>query len=122
MDNNNMNTEQQYQYQQNQYQQPAYQQQYQYQQPAYQQYQQEELERPMSVGDWMITTLILCIPCVNFIMMFVWAFSKSTQKSKSNFFKAYLIWMAIGVGIYLIMFVIMAVLGFSMFEVLEDMM
>ncbi|MBQ8261652.1 MAG: hypothetical protein IJZ00_05140 [Lachnospiraceae bacterium] len=76
----------------------------------------------MSVGDWMITTLILCIPCVNFIMMFVWAFSKSTQKSKSNFFKAYLIWMAIGVGIYLIMFVIMAVLGFSMFEVLEDMM
>ena len=56
------------------------------------------------------------------VMMFVWAFSKSTQKSKSNFFKAYLIWMAIGVGIYLIMFVIMAVLGFSMFEVLEDMM
>lgn len=67
------------------YEQPAY------QQPAY----QPELEEPMSMGEWLITYLIQLIPCAGLIMMFVWAFSKSEKKSKSNYFKATLIWYAI---------------------------
>lgn len=58
---------------------------------------QPELEEPISVGQWLLTTLILIIPCVNIVMMFVWAFSKTEKKSKSNYFKAMLIWMAIGI-------------------------
>ncbi|MCX4297687.1 MAG: hypothetical protein OSJ73_11715 [Lachnospiraceae bacterium] len=97
MDNNsfdkqNQNTEQ-GQYQQT-YQQP-YQQQYQ-QQPPYQAG-DSGLEEPVSFGDWMVTMLLLWIPCVNIIMLFVWAFGSGTKKSKSNYCKAMLIWMVIGV-------------------------
>ena len=80
-------------YQQDQFQQQPYQQPYQnFQQQPYQQpylqnvYQPEnDLEEPVSFGDWMLTTLIMCIPCVGLIMMFVWAFGSGTKKSKSNY-------------------------------------
>lgn len=45
----------------------------------------------MSLGDWIITFIILCIPIVGIVMMFVWAFSKSTNPNKANFCKASLI-------------------------------
>ena len=69
------------------------------------------LEEPMSVGDWIITWLILMIPCLGIVMMFVWAFSSTEKKSKSNFFKAYLIFMGIGLVFYLIF---LAIFGATM--------
>ena len=51
-------------------------------------------EPEMSIKDWIITFLIMMIPCVNVVMMFVWAFS-NTNKTRGNFFKAYLIIMAV---------------------------
>lgn len=62
----------------------------------------ERNQKVVSVGDWMITTLIMIIPIVNFVMLFVWALSSSTPKSKSNWAKASLIWMAIGIGLLVI--------------------
>ena len=50
----------------------------------------------VSIGDWIITMILMCIPIVNFIMLLVWAFSKSTPLSKSNWAKASLIFMIIG--------------------------
>lgn len=58
--------------------------------PAY-----DGLEEPVSVGEWVITFLILMVPCVNIVMMFVWAFSKNEKKSKSNYFKVQLVVMGI---------------------------
>lgn len=55
---------------------------------------------PVSVGNWMLTTLILGIPLINLIMLLVWAFSGSTPESKSNFAKASLMWMLIGFIFY----------------------
>lgn len=75
--------------------------QYQYQQP------QDDLEEPMSMGEWMISLLVMLIPCANIVMMFVWAFSSKEKKSKSNFFKAYLIFFAIGIVFAIIMMVVM---------------
>lgn len=75
--------------------------QYQYQQP------QDDLEEPMSMGEWMISLLVMMIPCANIVMMFVWAFSSKEKKSKSNFFKAYLIFFAIGIVFAIIMTVLM---------------
>ena len=49
----------------------------------------------ISVGDWIITFIILAIPLVSVVMLFVWAFSSSTPVSKSNFAKANLIIWAI---------------------------
>ena len=46
---------------------------------------------PMSIGDWIITSIILAIPIVGFVMLFVWGFGSNTQPSKANWAKATLI-------------------------------
>lgn len=45
----------------------------------------------MSLGDWLVTFIVLMIPLVGLIMVFVWGFSKTTNPNKSNFCKATLI-------------------------------
>ncbi len=100
--------------QQTTYQDQTYQQQP-YQQNVYQQAgnsnftAQPYMEEPMSVSDWMLTMLVMCIPCVNIIMMFVWAFSNSEKKTKSNYFKAALIWVAIAIGISVLLSVVVGI-------------
>lgn len=69
--------------------------------PAY-----DGLEEPVTIGEWVITYLILLVPCVNIVMMFVWAFSKNEKKSKSNFFKVQLIVLGIMVVLYFLFFLI----------------
>lgn len=51
----------------------------------------------VSLGDWLVTMLIMCLPIVNIIMLFVWAFGSGTAESKSNWAKAQLVWMLIGI-------------------------
>ena len=53
----------------------------------------------MSVGDWILTYLITCIPLVGFIMLFVWGFGNNTHPSKANWAKATLI--VIGISMLL---------------------
>jgi len=97
--NNQQSVNNQQTYQQPGYQQPGYQQPIQYNN-------QTNLEEPMSVSDWIVTLLLLCIPCVNFVLMIVWAFSSSEKKSKSNLFKAYLILILIVIAIYVVIFIL----------------
>lgn len=63
---------------------------------------QVELEEPVKVSEWVLALVLMMIPCVNIIMMFVWAFSSTEKKSKSNFFKAYLIFFGISMGVMLL--------------------
>ncbi len=65
----------------------------------------QELEEPMTLGEWIVTLLISVIPCVNVIMMFVWAFGSSTKRSKSNWAKAMLIFLLIFVIIGVILMI-----------------
>ena len=60
--------------------------------------------QPISLGDWMLTILITAIPIVGFVMLFVWAFSASTNPSKANWAKATLIWFAIVIVLYILFF------------------
>ena len=57
---------------------------------------------PVSLGDWVVTLLILAIPLVNIIMLFVWGFADGTHPSKRNFCRAYLIWMLVGLVIFML--------------------
>ena len=57
----------------------------------------------MSLGDWIITFIVLMIPLVNIIMVFVWGFSKTTNPNKANFCKAYLILIAISVVLFFLL-------------------
>jgi hypothetical protein len=91
-------------------------------QPKEQQYQQQvkspevELEKPVGVGEWMLTTLVMMIPLVNIIMMFVWAFSSKTKKSKSNYFKATLIWMLIWIGVIAVISIALVIVGIIIYS------
>ena len=61
----------------------------------------------MTLKDWLITLLICCIPCVNIVMSFVWAFGSNVNPSKKTFFQAYLIFCAIGFVLYILFFMLM---------------
>lgn len=76
---------------------------------------QLELEEPVKVSEWVLSMVLMMIPCVNIIMMFVWAFSSTEKKSKSNFFKAYLIFFAImaALGILMWLGILLFVLALS---------
>ena len=67
---------------------------------------QQQDTTPMSMKDWVITLLISYIPLVGLIMLIVWAFDSNTNVNKKNWAKASLIWMLIGIGIAIIIFVI----------------
>lgn len=70
--------------------------------PVHPAYAEKTEEPPVSVGDWMITTLLTAIPLVGFIMLFVWGFGGNVNTSKKNWARAALIWMAISVGLVLL--------------------
>jgi len=59
----------------------------------------------VTLGDWLITLLIAAIPLVGFIMLFVWAFGSNTNVNKANWAKATLIWLAVIVSLYLLVFI-----------------
>ena len=54
----------------------------------------------MTMGEWLITLIVLAIPCVNVIMYFVWAFGNG------NFCRAGLIVMAIGIVLSLVLYAV----------------
>jgi hypothetical protein len=101
-------------YEQTEREQTSSQQQYQQQyQQTYQQGNTTEIvmEKPVGVGEWMLTTLVMMIPVVNIIMMFVWAFSSKTKKSKSNYFKATLIWALIWICVIAVISIALVIVG-----------
>jgi len=59
----------------------------------------------MAVKDWIITMIIMIIPVVNIIMLIVWATSQNDNPNRKNWALAQLIFMAIGVVLYLLIFV-----------------
>ncbi len=61
-----------------------------------------KLEEPMTIGDWVITFLVMSIPVVNIIMFFVWAFGADVKQSKKTYFQASLIFAAIGILVALV--------------------
>jgi uncharacterized membrane protein YdjX (TVP38/TMEM64 family) len=60
----------------------------------------------ITLGEWMITLLLMLIPIVNIILLFVWAFGGGTNPTKSNYAKATLLWMLIAIVIYVVLFVL----------------
>jgi len=72
-------------------QQDQYQQQPQYPQPGGTQWPH------MTLGNWVVTMLLLLIPIANIVLMFVWAFGSNTNPSKKTYFQATLIFAAIGI-------------------------
>lgn len=55
--------------------------------------------QPVTMGNWMITLLVLSIPLVNIFMLFYWAFNSSTNPSKRTYCQAILMYGLLALGI-----------------------
>ena len=86
----------------------------QFQQPVYQQ--PTEDTSVMSVGQWILTTLILALPCVGLIMAFVWGFG-SGNVNRKNYCRAWLIWYAIGIVAGILF---SSIIGAALISILES--
>jgi hypothetical protein len=71
--------------------------------------------QPVTVGNWMVTMLLMCIPIVNIVLLFVWGFGSNTLVSKANWAKASLIWFLISIVFYVLIFVVFG-LGAAFFS------
>lgn len=93
-ENNNKQNAWEQQPQQTQWEQQPQQMQWQQGTPPYQPpYQQNN---SLSVGEWLLTFIIIAVPCVGLIMLFMWAFGNEGEPRK-NFARAYLIIMLISI-------------------------
>src|SRR5690606_7352480 len=68
-------------------------------------------ETPVSVGDWVLSLLLISLPIVGIIMVLVWAFGGGAPPSKANYAEALLIWMLIGLGLVIAVLILIAVIG-----------
>lgn len=60
-------------------------------------FQNRENNQVITLGEWLITLLLMAIPVVNIVLLFVWGFTDSTPISKKNYARASLIMMAVGI-------------------------
>lgn len=70
--------------------------------PDFSDYEQEQLEKPLSVKQWMFTLIVMMIPLVNIVMFLVWAFGKG-NRGRANYFKAQLLLILIGCVLWLLL-------------------
>lgn len=72
-------------------------------------YTQEFDTTPMSMGDWLLTLLVLLIPCgVGIVFYFIWAFGKQGNVNRRNYCRAALIVSGISLLISIIFFAFFA--------------
>ena len=65
---------------------------------------------PLKVSDYLIMSLLNCIPIAGIVVMLIWAFSSGVNVNRRNFSRAYLIMAAVGVVLYFILLI--AMVGF----------
>ena len=57
-------------------------------------------ELPMTMGQWLLTLLVLAIPVVNIVLLIVWATGHDVNRSKKTYCQATLIVSAIILVLY----------------------
>ena len=78
-------------------------------------------EEPVSIGEWVATFILSCIPVVGFIMLIVWLASSNTKKSKKNYLIASLI-IGVIMGVLIGVAVgVMTAMGVALPSILEEM-
>lgn len=69
----------------------------------------------MSVTDWLITLLLLCIPIVSLVLLFVWGFGGDAPEEKRNWARAQLIIVAAETVLILVLSLLFGSILFSTF-------
>lgn len=97
--------------------------QYGYQQPVNTVYVNEpdvHYDEHVSIGGWIGRWLVMCIPIVNIIMLFVWAFGGSRKYSLKTWARARLLLALIVIIALLITVIVLAVSGVNVQEVFRN--
>ena len=76
------------------------------------------MDNEMTLGQWLLTLLLTMIPCVNIVMLFVWAFGNGEYVTRKRWAQAQLIFTAIIIVLYIIL---MVIFGASMTAMLNSM-
>tara|TARA_B110000263_G_scaffold160742_1_gene139725 strand:+ start:786 stop:1049 length:264 start_codon:yes stop_codon:yes gene_type:complete len=76
----------------------------------------KENDKVISTGEWVASKFLLFIPVVNIIFLFIWAFSKTENKNKSNWAKATLIVYVLKVFIYMLIILMFFSFFMSLFN------
>ena len=58
--------------------------------------------KPITVGNWLITFVLLAIPFVNVVMLLVWALGATTHPSKKTFALANFVILGFTIPIYIL--------------------
>lgn len=74
-----------------------------------------------SLGSWLLVVLLTLIPIVNIIYLLVLAFGTGPSVAKRNFARASLIWMAAGIVVSIVLGILLAAAGLSVFSELANM-
>lgn len=72
------------------------------------------------LGSWVLTTFLMFIPLVNIIYLLVLAFGGSNSLAKRNFARATLIWMLVSFVLAIIVAIVLATAGVSIFNELSN--
>ena len=67
---------------------------------------------PVSIGNWILTFILLAIPLVNLIMLIIWAVSSGTHPSKKTFAQAYFVLLAIIFCLAIALALVLPLLGY----------
>lgn len=97
--------------------------QYGYQQPVNTVYVNEpdvHYDEHVSIGGWIGRWIVMCIPIVNIIMLFVWAFGGSKKYSLKTWARARLLLALIVIIALLITVIVLAVSGVNVQEVFKN--
>ncbi len=78
------------------------------QQAAYNRGPQVPMAPVVSLGQWMVSMLLMLVPLVNIILLIVWASSSTENPNRKHWAGAQLIFMVISVALY---FMMMATFG-----------
>lgn len=76
-------------------------------------------DEPLSVGGWIGTLIVMCIPIVRLVMIFVWGFGNGNT-SRKNFAIANLILMLIGIAIFIILMALSGPAIMNMFNEIQS--
>ena len=75
----------------------------------------ENVDKPLSIKDYLIVFLIMMIPIANIIMLLIWAFDKKANTNRRNFARAGLIymiiWYVLGILLAIVIFISLAIYG-----------
>ena len=62
---------------------------------------------PLKTSDYLIMSLLSCVPIAGIVVMLIWAFSSGVNVNRRNYSRAYLILAAVGVVLYILFLIAM---------------